>query len=171
MQNCHLERLDGLAPFLHAPALKLVELCDARLKRKLMIVSGWRSVQEQMLNYQKGRTMDRETGEWEVSDANLIVTKAKPGSTPHNAITKDGERAALAFDCVPLKPSGEPDWRVDMGFWDALYELAWKVGLDPLGDTIGEFLQGDLGHLQEPGWKYKMDGFGIILPTSTLTMI
>jgi hypothetical protein len=169
--NQHLDRLDGLALFLHAPALKLVELCDAKLKRKLMIVSGWRSVQEQMLNYQKGRTMNRETGEWEVSDVNLIVTKAKPGFTPHNAITRDGQRAALAFDCVPLKPNGDADWLVDMGFWDNLYELSWKVGLDPLGDPLGEYLKGDLGHFQEPGWKYKSDGMGIILPVSGLVTI
>lgn len=169
--NQHLDRLDGLAPFLHAPALKLVELCDERLKRKLMIVSGWRSVQEQMLNYQKGRVMNRETGEWEVSDVSLVVTKAKPGMTPHNAITKDGQRAALAFDCVPLKMNGDADWLIDMGFWDSLYELAWKVGLDPLGDTIGDYLKGDLGHFQEPGYTYKMSALGIIFPVSTVRSI
>lgn len=169
--NQHLDRLDGLATFLQQPALQLVERCDIKLKRKLMIVSGWRSVQEQMLNYQKGRTMNRETGEWEITDTALIVTRAKPGMTPHNAITRDGQRAALAFDCVPLKPNGEADWLVDMGFWDALYEIAWKVGLDPLGDLIGEYLKGDLGHFQEPGYKYKMDGLGIILPVSTLVTV
>lgn len=169
--NQRLERLDGLALFLQQPALKLVELCDAKLKRKLMIVSGWRSVQEQMLNFQRGRTMNRETGEWEVADKSLVVTNAKPGLTPHNAITRDGQRAALAFDCVPLKSNGEADWLVDMGFWDNLYELSWKVGLDPLGDPIGEYLKGDLGHFQEPGYTYKMSALGIILPVSGLVTV
>ena len=169
--NQRLERLDGLAPFLQAPALRLIEQCDLKLKRKLLIVSGWRSVQEQMLNYQKGRTMNRETGEWEVSDAALIVTKAKPGLTPHNAITRKGDRAALAFDCIPLKPTGEPDWLVAVSFWDTLYELAWKCGLDPLGDRIGAYLPGDMGHFEEPGWKWKLDGLGLILPVSGLTTV
>ena len=164
--NQHLERLDGLALFLHQPALKLIEQCDAKLNRKLLVVSGWRSVQEQMLNYQKGRAMNRETGDWEVADKSLVVTNAKPGMTPHNIIGLDGRRASLAFDVVPLRDDGSADWEVGMKFWGDLYELAWKVGLDPLGDTVGEYLKGDLGHFQEPGYKYKMQAWGLIFPVS-----
>lgn len=162
--NQRLERLDGLAPVLHKPALRLIELCDQKLKRKLLVVSVWRSVQEQMLNYQKGRTFNRETSEWEITDAALVVTRAKPGATPHNAITRQGERASLALDVIPLLNNGEADWQVDENFWDHLYELSWKVGLDPLGDPIGGYLKGDKGHFEEPGWKLKLDGLGLILP-------
>lgn len=162
----HLERLDGLSPLIRQPALELIQRCQTKLGRTLLVVSGWRSLQEQMLNYQKGRTLIRETGEWEVSDPSLIVTKSKPGSSAHNVITMNGDRAAMALDVIPLLPTGQPDWNVSGDFWDGLYEIAWKVGLDPLGDTIGAFLKGDLGHFEEPAWKLKLEGLGYILPAS-----
>ena len=109
--------------------------------------------------------MDRETGEWIVAVASDVVTKAKPGSTAHNVVSVAGQPAALAVDVVPLCEDGTADWLVSMSFWDHLYELSWKVGLDPLGDVTGDFLAGDLGHFQEPGWKLKLDGLGLYLPT------
>lgn len=169
--NQRLERLDGCAELIRQPALKLIELADVRLGRKLLVVSGWRSVQEQLLNYQKGRTINRETGDWEVSNGRLIVTNAKPGFTPHNVITRSGGRAALAFDCIPLNLDGSADWTPGQDFWDALYELAWKVGLDPLGDRVGAYLAGDAGHFEEPGWKWKLDGLGLLLPVSILRTV
>ena len=167
--NQHLERLDGLASVIRQPMLRLIELCDQKLGRKLMIVYGWRSVQEQALLYQKGRTINRETGEWDISDAALVVTKAKPGTTAHNVITTSGDRAAVAADLIPLKADGTAEWDVDEDFWDKVYKLAWKVGLDPLGDPIGSYLAGDRGHFEEPGWKWKLDGLGLMLPVSPLT--
>lgn len=164
--NQRLERLDGLAPILHKPVLRLIEQCNIKLNRKLLVVSGWRSVQEQMLNYQKGRIVNRETGEWEVFDTLLVVTNAKPGLTPHNVITRDGGRASLAVDLIPLNTDGTADWNAAMPFWTALYELAWQCGLDPLGDRVGAYLKNDLGHFEEPGWKWKLDGLGLILPAS-----
>lgn len=167
--NQHLDRLDGLAPFLRQPALKLIELCDLKLQRKLMIVSGWRSVQDQMLLYQQGRAINRETGEWDIVEPSKVVTRAKPGTTAHNIITRAGGRASLAMDVIPLLPDGSAEWNVGIEFWDKLYELAWKCGLDPLGDQIGEFLQNDRGHFQEPGYRWKMDGLGLIFPSNTIT--
>jgi hypothetical protein len=161
----HFERIDGLAPFLRMPALRLIEQCDAKLKRKLLVVSGWRSVPEQLLNYQKGRTFNRDTGEWVVTDAQAIVTRLKPGASAHNVIVKkDGTPASMALDVIPLLPTGQPDWDVSMDFWDGLYEIAWKVGLDPLGDQTGNYLKGDLGHFEEPGWRLKIEELGLLLP-------
>lgn len=160
----HLERLDGLVEFLRTPALTLIQRCEQRLGRKLMVVCGWRSMQEQLLNYQKGRTFNRESGVWEVTDKALVVTKALPGTSAHNVITKQGGRAAMAMDVIPLLDNGDPDWDVDERFWESLYELSWKVGLDPLGDAIGSYLAGDSGHLEEPAWKLKLDGLGLLLP-------
>ena len=162
-----LDRLDGLHGCIRRPALLLIERCAFSLNRKLLVVQGWRSIQEQMLIYQKGRTLNRETGEWEISDPKAIVTKAKPGLSAHNVITKLGERASMAVDLIPLLPDGKPEWDVDENFWDKLYELAWKVGLDPLGDPIGSYLAGDKGHLEEPGWKLKLEGLGLIQPVTT----
>lgn len=163
--NQRLDRLDGLAAFMRLPALRLVELCESKLSRKLLVVSCWRSVHEQLANYQKGRAFVRETGEWEIVDEKLVVTKAKPGLTPHNVIViADKKPASVALDVIPLLANGQPEWNVDVRFWDDLYELAWKVGLDPLGDKPGAFLQGDLGHFEEPAWKLKIADLGLTLP-------
>lgn len=162
--NQHLERLDGLAPVIRQPALELIQRCQRKLGRTLLVVSGWRSMQEQTLHYQKGRVFVRETGEWEIADQSAMVTKSKPGLSAHNVITRTGERASLALDVIPLLANGQPDWNVDLQFWDALYELAWRVGLDPLGDAVGNYLPGDRGHFEEPGFRLKMDGLGLMLP-------
>ncbi len=162
----HLDRINGLATFLQQPALKLIEQCQARLGHTLMVVQGWRSVQEQMLLYQKGRTLNRSTDVWEITDASLVVTRAKPGGSAHNVITRDGARASMALDVIPLRADGAPDWEIDANFWDTLYELAWKVGLDPLGDPIGSYLAGDMGHFEEGAWRMKISGLGLILPAN-----
>ena len=169
--NQHLDRIDGCAPIIRQPVLKLIELCDVKLGRKLMIVYGWRSVQEQALLYQKGRIMNRETGEWEVFDKALTVTNAKPGTTAHNVVTIRGERASCAVDLIPLHPDGTADWTPGMNWWDKLYELSWKCGLDPLGDPIGAMLKGDMGHFEEPAWALKLDALGLIKPVATFNTI
>ena len=159
-----LDRLDGLHGCIRQPAIVLIERCSVKLYRKLLVVQGWRPVQEQMLIYQKGRVLNRETGEWDVADPSAIVTKAKPGLSAHNVITKLGERASMALDVIPLDEHGKADWEVDDDFWDKLYELAWKVGLDPLGDPIGSYLAGDKGHFEEPGFRHKLEGLHLIFP-------
>lgn len=165
MTDQHLERLDGLHGCIRRPALLLIERCGIMLNRKLLVVQAWRSLQDQMLIYQKGRTLNRETHEWEITGD--IVTKAKPGLSAHNVITRRGERASMALDVIPLTADGKPDWEVDDDFWDKLYELSWKVGLDPLGDPIGSYLAGDKGHLEEPAWRLKLDGLDLIQPVTT----
>lgn len=160
--NQHLERLDGLAHFLKLPALTLIERCEAKLKRKLLVVSGWRSMQEQLLHYQNGRTFNRDAGLWEVTGT--IVTRAVPGTSPHNVITRQGEAASMALDVIPFFDDGSLDWEPGEPFWEQLWEIAWKCGLDPLGDSIGAQLKGDDGHFEEPNWKMKIEGLGMLLP-------
>jgi hypothetical protein len=162
----HLERLDGLAPVIRMPAMELIQRCQRKLGRTLLVVSGWRAVQEQMLNYQKGRMFVRETGEWEIADKALVVTNSKPGMSAHNVITLAGAAAAMALDVIPLLATGQPEWNPDLRFWDDLYEIAWKAGLDPLGDTVGAYLEGDRGHFEEPSWKLKLDGLNLMLPVA-----
>lgn len=166
--NQHLERLDGLAPFLQRPALKLIELCAQKLSRTLLVVYGWRSVQEQSLLYQQGRTYDRGNDVWLISDPTKVVTNALPGTTAHTVITKDGKPASLAVDLIPLDETGQPDWGVDHLFWDRLYEWSWKCGLDPLGDPIGAYAAWDKGHFEEPNWKGKLSGLGLVQPVSVV---
>lgn len=167
--NQRLDRLNGLHPMLRDPALRLVERCEQKLKRRLFIVHGWRSMAEQMAIYAKGRTYNRETQEWEIADAATIVTKARPGSSAHNVITQAGAPASMALDVIPFAPDGSLHWevhKVDPNFWDDLYALAWTVGLDPEGDQIGSYLAGDRGHFGEPGWKMKLEGLGLLLPSA-----
>jgi hypothetical protein len=162
--NQKLERLDGLAPFLQDPARELIARCERDLHRTLMVVSGWRSVQEQLLTYQKGRTLNRETGLWTITDQAQVVTRSTPGTSAHNVITTKGDRAAMALDVIPLLSDGTADWTVGLDFWDRLYELSWKCGLDPLGDLTGAYLKGDLGHFEEPAWRLKITGLSCLLP-------
>jgi hypothetical protein len=169
--NQHLERLDGCSPIIRQPVLELIHLCDTKLFRTLMIVYGWRSVQEQALLYQKGRSINRETNEWEVSDALLVVTNSKPGTTAHNVITIKGEAASMAVDLIPIKADGTADWEPGDKFWEDLYRLCWKVGLDPLGDPIGAYLKYDKGHFEEPAWMLKLEGLKCLLPTSTEALL
>lgn len=166
--NQHLERLNGLAGFLQPVVLELMTRCARDLKRPLMVVRGWSSYTEQLQKYQQGRTLDRETNEWVETDQALIVTQAKPGLSTHNVVKQvTMEKAAVGVDLIPLLPNGEPDWQVSLVFWGQLYPMAWKVGLDPLGDRVGAYLQGDLGHFEEPGWKLKLQGLGLMQPVGS----
>lgn len=169
--NQRLYRVDECHPILHAPVLRLVELCEQKLRRKLLITHGFRSVQEQMLIYQKGRVFNRAEQIWEIANRNEVVTNSRPGLSAHNVVTTAGKPASMAVDVIPLRADGAADWDVPLKFWDDLYELAWKVGLDPLGDTIGAFLKGDLGHFEEPAWKLKLDALGCYQPVQRLDSV
>lgn len=169
--NQRLDRVEGCHPLIKRPVLRLIELCEQKLKKKLFVVYGFRTVQEQMLIYQKGRTWDPANAVWVETDPKAVVTRSLPGLSAHNVVTTAGKPAAMGVDLVPLDVSGQLDWEVSMDLWDALYELAWKVGLDPLGDPIGSYLKGDLGHFEEPCWKLKIDALGCYQPTSTTAQV
>lgn len=163
--NQRLDRIEGLHPVIRQPVVKLLESCEVKLRKTLFLVWGFRSVREQLLTYQKGRTFDRENAVWVVTDRGAVVTNAPPGTSAHNVVTQAGSPAAMGVDVIPFDAAGQLDWDVSPDFWDDLYELAWKVGLDPLGDPIGAYLKGDLGHFEEPAWKLKLDALGCYLPT------
>lgn len=167
--NQHMERLEGVSPVIRPSVQRLCELSETKLRQPLMIVRGWASMMEQLQAYQRGRVFNRELGDWEVSDAALVVTKAKPGRSAHNVVTlQTGQPASMAVDVIPLLTSGLPNWEIPDVFWENLYELAWKCGLDPLGDQIGSYLAGDKGHFEEPAFKLKIEGLGLIFPETDL---
>ena len=168
--NQRLDRVNGCHPVIANSVLRLVELCERKLSRKLLIVHGFRSMQEQMLIYQKGRVFNRENGSWEVADAKLIVTKSLPGSSAHNVVTTVGKPASMAVDVIPLLANGQPEWDVNGHFWEQLYDIGWDVGLDPLGDPIGSYLAGDMGHFEEPAWKLKLDALGCYQPVAATSV-
>lgn len=171
MINQHLERLELVSPIIRQPVQRLFDLCEEKLKRKLLLVTGFRSVNEQLLKYAQGRTFNRESGDWEVTNAKEVITNAKPGRSAHNLVTQAGVPASLAVDVIPFDGRGYVDWTPGETFWEALYEIAWKVGLDPLGDPIGAYLAGDMGHFEEPGYTYKLDGLGLVQPTSEIQRV
>ncbi len=170
--NLHHERLDSVSPVIRGAVLRLCDLSEIKLKRPLLIVHGWRSMAQQVELYQQGRAINRESGDWEIVDAKAVVTRAKPGLSAHNVVTRlDGKPAAMGVDVIPVTPTGQPDWEVCDAFWDDLYELAWKCGLDPLGDPIGAYLAGDKGHFEEPAWRLKLGGLGLVLPVSEVSHV
>src|SRR5262245_49005766 len=99
--------------------LRLIQLVDQQHGIKLGVVSSWRSVKEQTLNYQKGRTYDTEQGIWVVSNKDEVVTNAKPGTSAHNVVTMQGKPAALAADLM-LLTNGTFDWIRDEKFWEPI---------------------------------------------------
>jgi hypothetical protein len=159
--NQRLERLDEVARFLQDSARALIEGVESRLGRKLLVVYGYRSVKFQMGLFRQGRE-ETSPGIWRVVDQKKVVTDVKAGA--HNVITRAGAAASVAIDVIPLRADGAADWKVSDTFWRELYELSWDYGLDPLGDEVGAFLEWDKGHLQEPGWVWKLDGLGLLLP-------
>jgi len=170
--NQHLERLDQLATVLRRPTQRLLELCEAKLKTKLVIVHTFRSVQEQYRIYQQGRRFDPEQSIWVVDDPAKIVTKAAPGTSGHNVVDRQGHPSALAVDVAVLDPeTGQPSWDVDPLFLDDLYALSWTVGMDPLGDPIGAHYAADKLHFEEPAWGLKVEGLGLVLPAPLLTQV
>lgn len=147
---------------------------------RLLIVRVWASLDDQMRIYQVGRTLDRATGEWTVTDPALIRTKAQPGASGHNVVTIGlAQPASMCCDLIPLDKHDAPlwpkdlieqqaPWRLEQRWvetfgvaedvaWSRLYELAHKCGLDPLGDAVGAYLAFDKGHFEEPG--YTVPGF------------
>jgi len=164
--NQKLERIDGLHPMLRRPAQELLARCYTQLGVTLMVVYGWRSVQEQTLIYQEGRRLNAMTGLWEIMDATVIKTRALPGNSPHNVISVKGDRASMALDVVPLLSDGTANWDVTEKFCEQLYEIAWRIGLDPLGDSIGAYLPADKLHFEEPAWRLKISGLDCIMPVA-----
>ena len=162
--NQHLERLDGLARLIQGSAKELITRCEKQTGKVLLVTQGWRSLADQMLIYQRGRTLNRQTHVWEISEPSQVVTRAKPGTSAHNVITKAGAPSSMALDVIPYKADGTIDWNVSDEFWDEVYNIAWRVGLDPLGDPIGSYLAGDKGHFEEPAWKLKLEGLGLVQP-------
>lgn len=163
--NQRLERLDQLAPVLRRPGFEFVRRVQVKMGVILLVVFTWRSVAQQWTLYQQGRTFDRELGDWVVTEPEKVVTNAKPGATAHNVVTLAGEPASLALDVVPLNAQGQAVWNTSETVWSRIYEIAADCGLDPYGDEWGAYLKGDKGHFEEPGWKWKLEGLGLALPS------
>ena len=96
-----------------------------------------RTLDEQLHLYAKGRKQTPDG--WVVVDKKLIVTKAKPGSSPHNY--------GAAFDICFAGPNPYPD---DDALWLAVGEVGEMVGLAWGGRWV-RFL--DRPHFERPDWR------------------
>lgn len=181
MTELHHERVRTCHPLVAAKAYHFLDLASSA-GHTLLIVRAWSSVAEQMGIYQIGRTQDVATGDWK--ETGSVRTKAKPGLSAHNVMTKDHHPASMAFDVIALDQTGHPLWQVvnetpeqndvrwlrtygrrSEAVWTDLYKLMAKCGLDAYGDTWGASLAWDKGHCEEPAWKLTLDPLNLMMPT------
>lgn len=142
------------------------------LGHTLFVIYTWRSVIDQYKLYQQGREYRRDESVWVVVDDQQVVTDAEPGESPHNVIAQGGAPASVALDVVPMSQStGALLWNTPMVQWQRIYALAWRFGLDPLGDAVGAHFKRDLCHFEEPAWKYKLAGLHLIQPHADITRL
>lgn len=160
-----LERLNYLAEFMRDTVREFLAACQKDLGHTMFVVYTWRSVSDQYRMYQQGREFKRDEGIWVVVNEEAVVTDATPGTSPHNVITHDGLPAAMAVDVVPMSLStGTLLWNTPVVQWQKIWAIAWRFGLDPLGDTVGAYFKRDLCHFEEPAWKLKLAGLHLVQP-------
>ena len=93
------------------------------------LFDGFRSFDDQMAQYQKGRKL--QNGQWVVVDSKLIVTKAQPGMSFHNY----GVAIDMAFDADMSKQGIQWTWDDKMP-WKELGNTGKSFGLEWAGDWI-----------------------------------
>ena len=167
MAGQRLEQIDQMAMFLQEPTRQLIAAIQRDLRLTMFVVHAWRSSAVQAALYQQGREYKREDGIWVVMNQDAVVTDAAPGLSPHNVVTMTGQPASVALDMVPMSVStGQLLWNTTRSDWEKIWTLAWKFGLDPLGDSLGSYYPRDLCHFEEPYWQHKLAGLHLVRPMS-----
>ena len=110
------DKKDDLEPVTRAMCHEFLSECEARMFPPLRLTHTMRSMAEQLHLYAKGRTQT-EAG-WVVTDRKAIVTRAKPGDSPHNY--------GAAFDICFLGKVPYPD---DEPLWEAIGMVGEGCGL------------------------------------------
>lgn len=134
-------RIDDLEPVTRGMCVKFLERA-ALAGINLRVTHTLRTLDEQLHLYAKGRVF--RDGVWTVINAGAIVTKAKPGQSPHNY--------GLAFDVCFAGADPYPD--VDDPRWELLGVIGEECGLDwggPLG--AGDKFTFDRPHFQRGNWR------------------
>jgi len=115
--------------------------CEARMFPPLRLTHTLRSMAEQLHLYAKGRKQTEDG--WVVVDKNAIVTRAKPGDSPHNY--------GAAFDICFLGRYPYPD---DDQLWEAVGQTGEMVGL-VWGGRFKSIV--DKPHWENPMWRTMRD--------------
>lgn len=131
-------KLAGVLPALQDLARQHLLRCEAK-GLTVVVTSGWRSPQEQMDCYSKGRRMNL-SGVWEIVKPGEIVTHAMPAQAPHCR--------GAAYDVCPIVAEKCAWDRLDL--FQAIADCA--AGL-PLvwGGRFQNFK--DLPHYELPTWR------------------
>lgn len=111
---------------LYPPFAEIVSKMEvAANKIGAFVFDGFRSFEEQMVLYSKGREFISPIGQWVVTNPRLVVTKAAPGSSAHNY----GVGVDWAFDNNLAKPGVQWSW--DERFsWSQLGKTGKSLGLE-----------------------------------------
>lgn len=131
--------LAGLLPDVATKCRAHIAQCAA-LGIPLLLSSGWRSPDEQMALWTKGRIFNATTGIWSVVDPKRVVTNAEPEHAPHCR--------GAAYDVVPIV--GEK------AAWDRL-DLFQRIG--EAGEALLLTWGGrwpklkDMPHFELPNWR------------------
>lgn len=130
--------LKGLLPDVAAKCRQHLKLC-ADKGIVLLLTSGWRSPEEQVRLFTKGRLQDPNIG-WHVVDPKRVVTNALPEQSAHCR--------GAAYDIVPVINE-----RAAWDRWD-LFEIVGTVG-----ENLGLLWGGrwpklkDMPHFELPNWR------------------
>jgi len=89
------------------------------------LFDGFRSFEEQLVLYAKGREFISPSGQWIVTNPRLIVTKASPGFSAHNY----GVGSDWAFDADRVKPGVQWSWDEHYP-WDNLGAIMESFGFE-----------------------------------------
>lgn len=130
--------LVGLLPELAEKAREHLRRC-AEKQIAVALTSGWRSPQEQMALYEKGREINS-AGVWHVIDPRLVVTNAMPSQAPHCR--------GAAYDMVPIVNEKAAWDRLDL--FQAIADCAHDLGL-VWGGSWTRFK--DMPHFELPYWR------------------
>lgn len=139
----------GLEPWTQGKCLELLDAWNTR-EPHIRVTQGRRTMDEQLHLWRKGREL--RNGVWVVVDPLKVVTRAKPGTSPHNY--------GLAFDVCfegadPYLDAGKKERKGRLHpTWFELGQLGESLGLSwggPLGPD--DDLDWDAPHFQRPFWR------------------
>lgn len=128
-----MPKIDSLEPAFKTKILSLL----LELKRRginCVVTSARRTIEEQNILYQQGRTTKGD-----------VVTKAKGGQSPHNF--------GLAADLCPINPKdGSLWWNAPDDIWNVIHRLAEDNQLLDL-DSGYDWKFCDRPHVEDKHWK------------------
>ena len=138
-------KVEDLEPVTREMCRAFLAECEARMLPPIRVTHTLRSMDEQMHLYAKGR-MKTSNG-WLVVDSKAIVTKARPGESPHNF--------GAAFDICIAGADPYPD---DDKLWESYGRVGESCGLSwggPLGE--GDRFRWDKPHFERRDWRVLKD--------------